>query len=84
MGITRVGITKMKDSVLHAASFEKTTEHLFNAAMKGLVDNVSGVSESIIMGMPMPMGTGKVKLMYRHEKKEVDCMPEPVFESNFK
>ena len=29
MGITRFGIAKMKDSVLMLASFEKTTDHLF-------------------------------------------------------
>ena len=29
LGITRFGIAKMKDSVLMLASFEKTTDHLF-------------------------------------------------------
>ena len=58
LGITRFGIAKMKDSVLMLASFEKTTEHLFDAALHGRVDNIDGVSESIIMGCPMPSGTG--------------------------
>ena len=31
LGITRFGIAKMKDSVLMLASFEKTTDHLFDA-----------------------------------------------------
>ncbi len=33
LGITRFGIGKMKDSVLMLASFEKTTDHLFDAAV---------------------------------------------------
>jgi DNA-directed RNA polymerase III subunit RPC1 len=53
----------MKDSVLHTASFEKTADHLFDAAIHGRVDDVVGVSESIIMGIPMPTGTGLFKLM---------------------
>lgn len=62
LGITRFGIAKMKDSVLHTASFEKTGDHLFDAAIHGRVDHVTGVSESIIMGIPMPTGTGLFKI----------------------
>lgn len=32
LGITRFGISKMKESVLLLASFEKTAEHLFEAS----------------------------------------------------
>lgn len=35
LGITRFGIAKMKDSVFMLASFEKTIDHLFDAAMRG-------------------------------------------------
>jgi DNA-directed RNA polymerase III subunit RPC1 len=63
LGITRFGIAKMKESVLMLASFEKTTDHLFDAALHGRVDKVTGVSESIIMGIPMPTGTGMFKLI---------------------
>ena len=62
LGITRFGIAKMKDSVLMLASFEKTTDHLFDAALHGRTDEVTGVSESIIMGAPMPTGTGIFKI----------------------
>jgi len=65
LGITRFGIAKMKDSVLMLASFEKTTDHLFDAALHGRVDDVTGVSECIIMGIPMPTGTGLFKVMHR-------------------
>ena len=62
LGITRFGIAKMKDSVLMLASFEKTTDHLFDAALHGRLDNIAGVSEAIIMGMPMAAGTGLFQL----------------------
>lgn len=52
LGITRFGVAKMKDSVLMLASFEKTTDHLFDASAMGKTDNIAGVSESIIMGNP--------------------------------
>ena len=44
LGITRFGLAKMRDSVLQLASFEKTPDHLFEAAwhMKG--DRIKGVS----------------------------------------
>jgi hypothetical protein len=52
LGITRFGVAKMKDSVLMLASFEKTTDHLFDASAVGKTDDISGVSESIIIGNP--------------------------------
>jgi len=52
LGITRFGVAKMKDSVLMLESFEKTTDHLFDAAAYGKSDAILGVSESIIMGNP--------------------------------
>ncbi|KAF2475560.1 DNA-directed RNA polymerase III subunit RPC1 [Lindgomyces ingoldianus] len=60
LGITRFGMTKMRDSVLQNASFEKTPDHLFEAAAKGKKDDVTGVSECIIMGQVMGVGTGAV------------------------
>jgi DNA-directed RNA polymerase III subunit RPC1 len=49
LGITRFGISKMKDSVLMLASFEKTTDHLFDASLYSKRDAIEGVSEKIIM-----------------------------------
>jgi DNA-directed RNA polymerase III subunit RPC1 len=65
LGITRFGIVDMKESILHSASFERTTDQLFEAAAKGMEDHVTGVSESIILGMQMPIGTGLFQL--RHD-----------------
>ncbi|XP_010606158.1 DNA-directed RNA polymerase III subunit RPC1 isoform X3 [Fukomys damarensis] len=40
LGITRFGLAKMKESVLMLASFEKTADHLFDAAYFGQKDSV--------------------------------------------
>jgi len=63
LGITRFGVAKMRESVLMLASFEKTTDHLFDAAVHGRSDAIVGVSECIIMGIPIPLGTGLFKLL---------------------
>lgn len=68
LGITRTGIAKMKDSVLMLASFEKTTDHLFDAALYSRRDAIEGVSECIIMGITMPIGTGLFKLLQAQSK----------------
>ena len=65
LGITRFGIAKMKDSVLMLASFEKTTDHLFEASFYGKSDLIRGVSECIIMGVPMGVGTGLFKIFQK-------------------
>ncbi len=65
LGITRFGVAKMRESVLMLASFEKTTDHLFDAAVHGRSDAIDGVSECIIMGIPVPVGTGLFKLLKR-------------------
>ncbi|KAJ0395349.1 hypothetical protein ATCC90586_007781 [Pythium insidiosum] len=72
LGITRFGIAKMKESVLMLASFEKTTDHLFDAAVHSRTDAIVGVSECIIMGIPIPLGTGIFKLMRQVEKPIVE------------
>ncbi|XP_048760931.1 DNA-directed RNA polymerase III subunit RPC1-like [Ostrea edulis] len=68
LGITRFGLAKMKESVLMLASFEKTADHLFEAAYHGQRDAINGVSECIIMGIPMQIGTGLFKLLHKAEK----------------
>eukprot|EP00300_Choanocystis_sp_HF-7_P018645 c20097_g2_i2.p1 GENE.c20097_g2_i2~~c20097_g2_i2.p1 ORF type:complete len:1413 (-),score=323.94 c20097_g2_i2:41-4279(-) len=68
LGITRFGLSKMKESVLMLASFEKTTDHLFDAAAHARKDHVVGISECIIMGIPIPIGTGCFKLVQRLRK----------------
>jgi DNA-directed RNA polymerase III subunit RPC1 len=65
LGITRFGVSKMRESVLHLASFEKTTDHLFDAAVHGRSDEIVGVSECIIMGTPIPIGTGLPNMLWK-------------------
>ncbi|ERL89280.1 hypothetical protein D910_06653 [Dendroctonus ponderosae] len=74
LGVTRQGLSKMKQSVLNLASFENTADHLFDAAYYGQTDQISGVSENIIMGMPAPIGTGLFKLL--NKPQDVDMNPE--------
>ena len=64
LGITRFGVAKMRESVLMLASFEKTTDHLFDAAVHGRSDEIVGVSECIIMGVPIPIGTGLPTMLW--------------------
>ncbi|XP_028157566.1 DNA-directed RNA polymerase III subunit RPC1 isoform X5 [Ostrinia furnacalis] len=66
LGITRYGLARMKDSVLNLASFEKTADHLFDAAYYGQRDHIEGVSESIIVGVPAGVGTGVLQLLHAH------------------
>ena len=68
LGITRFGMPKMRQSVLSLASFEKTTDHLFDAAFHSRVDAICGVSECIIMGIPIQLGTGLFQLLQRVPK----------------
>ncbi|KAJ3291090.1 hypothetical protein HK104_006337 [Borealophlyctis nickersoniae] len=76
LGITRFGIAKMRDSVLMLASFEKTTDHLFEASFYGKHDKIDGVSERIIMGVPMGIGTGLFKLRQQTDRPG-DTLPAP-------
>ncbi|KAL9655634.1 hypothetical protein ABK040_002297 [Willaertia magna] len=82
-GIQRHHIAKMRDSVLKMASFEQTTDHLFDAASHTRVDDVAGVSECIIMGVPIPIGTGLFKLLRdAHvdvKRKLPASRPKPIF-----
>ncbi|KAL1967262.1 hypothetical protein VTN77DRAFT_3308 [Rasamsonia byssochlamydoides] len=63
LGITRFGLAKMRDSVLQLASFEKTADHLFDAGGAGKTDLIEGVSECIIMGKTVSLGTGAMEVV---------------------
>lgn len=64
LGITRFGIGKMRASALMLASFEQTADYIFNAALRGKEEPIVGVSESIIMGVPIDIGTGSIQLFW--------------------
>ncbi len=81
LGITRGGLAKMKESVLMLASFEKTADHLFDAAFYCQEDEIYGVSECIIMGKPMSLGTGIFKILHRHLNKSEPVARNLLFEN---
>ena len=60
--IGRHGISGSKQSVLARAAFEVTVNHLLNAAIHGEVDDLNGVTENVIVGKPIKLGTGDVDL----------------------
>jgi len=60
--IGRHGLSGEKAGVLARAAFEETVKHLINAAVKGEDDKLIGVTENIIVGQTVPVGTGLVKL----------------------
>ncbi len=60
--IGRQGVSGSKASVFARAAFEETVKHLHNASIRGRVDNLTGITENIIIGQTIPVGTGLVKL----------------------
>ncbi len=56
LGITKASLAT--DSFLSAASFQETTKVLTGAAIKGKVDPLIGLKESVILGKLIPAGTG--------------------------
>ncbi len=56
LGITKASLST--DSFLSAASFQDTTRVLIAAATSGKVDHLYGLKENVILGRPIPVGTG--------------------------
>jgi DNA-directed RNA polymerase III subunit RPC1 len=77
LGITRFGLSKMRDSVLQLASFEKTPDHLFEAAAGMKADKIEGVSECIIMGQTMSVGTGAFQVVRLLDLKKENTTAKP-------
>ncbi len=68
LGITKASLAT--DSWLSAASFQETTKVLTDAAIEAKTDDLAGLKENVIIGKPIPAGTGlsryrKVRLMYK-------------------
>jgi len=60
--IGRHGVVGEKLSVLARAAFEVTVKHLFDASARGELDELKGVTENIIIGQLVPVGTNMVSL----------------------
>ncbi len=61
--IGRHGVSGEKASVLARAAFEVTVNHILDAAIRGDVDDLRGVTENVIVGQPIQLGTGDVQLV---------------------
>jgi DNA-directed RNA polymerase subunit A" len=70
--IGRHGISGSKESVLARAAFEVTVNHLLDAAIHGEVDDLNGVTENVIVGKPIKLGTGDVDLRMGSMAGEAD------------
>lgn len=55
----------MGRSALMLASFESSTDYLFDASLRGKGDPIEGVSDCIIMGKPIHIGTGMIEVKQR-------------------
>ena len=69
--IGRHGISGEKASVFARAAFEVTVNHLLDAGMRGDVDELNGVTENIIVGQPIKLGTGDVHLVARNPLEDL-------------
>ncbi len=61
--IGRHGVAGEKQSILARAAFEMTVNNLLDAAMRGEIDYLRGITENIIIGQPIKLGTGDVELV---------------------
>jgi len=68
--IGRHGVAGEKQSILARAAFEMTVNNLLDAAIRGDVDNLTGITENIIVGQPIKLGTGDVKLVSKIGNKK--------------
>ncbi len=73
LGITKASLTT--DSFVSAASFQETTRVLTEAAINGMLDELRGLKENVIMGRVIPAGTGMAKYKNTFVQREVT----PVF-----
>ena len=68
--IGRHGISGQKSSVLARAAFEETGKHLLHASLRGETDGLNGFIENIIIGQPIPLGTGSVSVTMKPDAYE--------------
>lgn len=68
--IGRHGLSGEKVGVLGRAAFEETIKHLINASAFAEEEKLIGVTENIIVGQTVPVGTGKIKLVMKNPKKK--------------
>lgn len=67
--IGRHGIAGTKESVLARAAFEITVPTIAHAALAGEIEELKGVTENVIVGSNIPIGSGTVDLYMQVSKK---------------
>ena len=67
--IGRHGIAGTKDSVLARAAFEITVPTIAGAAKTGEIEQLRGITENVIVGSQIPIGSGTVDLYMQVAKK---------------
>jgi DNA-directed RNA polymerase subunit beta' len=86
LGITRASLNI--DSFFSAASFQETTRVLTNAAIAGSVDSLRGLKENVIIGHPIPAGTGMKKYrplkLYNENEEDLDTKMQLIMEAKQK
>ena len=70
--IGRHGIAGTKDSVLARAAFEITVPTIAHAALGGEVEQLKGITENVIVGSNIPIGSGTVDLYMQVSKKKLE------------
>ncbi|RNJ77864.1 MAG: DNA-directed RNA polymerase subunit A' [Nitrosopumilus sp. H8] len=68
--IGRHGIAGTKDSVLARSAFEITVPTIAHAALGGEVERLKGITENVIVGSNIPIGSGTVDLYMQVSKKK--------------
>jgi DNA-directed RNA polymerase subunit A" len=63
--IGRHGISGEQSSVLARAAFEVTVRHLIQASILGEEDKLLGITENVIIGQSIPLGTGSIDLFMK-------------------
>ncbi|MDY0266538.1 MAG: DNA-directed RNA polymerase subunit A'' [Methanimicrococcus sp.] len=76
--IGRHGISGEKASVFARAAFEVTVNHLLDAGLRGNVDELQGVTENVIVGQPIKMGTGDIRLIAKKIDPQNPNLSKPV------
>jgi DNA-directed RNA polymerase subunit A' len=68
--IGRHGIAGTKDSVLARAAFEITVPTIANAAKLGEIEELKGITENVIVGSQIPIGSGTVDIFMKTKTKK--------------
>eukprot|EP00501_MAST-03F_sp_TOSAG23-6_P000891 GSMAST32.ASY1.ANO1.927.1 assembled CDS len=73
-----LGIEAARTKIIHEIKYTYGILGITRFGIAKMKDSIEGVSECIIMGIPMPVGTGLAKLVHNPERCALDSMPYPV------